>query len=141
MTPRVITIANLVIDELKRDGIFPSPMSPVLNFAPEVSLDKLKDMKVSVCPLSNTGERLARQLFSDEIMVSIAIQKKLQDIPAETIELLALGEKICKHFRSTFESEECVCVKVENDPLFVPDHLRQYRVFTGVIDLTFKVLS
>jgi hypothetical protein len=33
-----------------------------------------------------------------------------------------------------------ICVEKENDPIYDPDHLRQFHQFTSVVTLTFKVL-
>ncbi len=110
-----------------------------LNLLPEFELKDLKKLKVTVVPkaLKFTGE--TRRDGGREVKIDIGVQRKCS---AETWnDLLQIVEDITGLFerkRLTGYSP-AVCVGIENDPVYDPEHLRQYRQFTSVITLTFKV--
>jgi hypothetical protein len=68
------------------------------------------------------------------------VQKKISD-DSELDNLMQLVEDIAALFKpERLEGySNALCVKKENDPIYDPDHLRQFRQFTSVITLTFKV--
>jgi hypothetical protein len=85
---------------------------------------------------------LAREMHSKELQVDIGIQQKIND--EEYIEvLLYLVEQLVWLFdkKRLAEMPEAVCIKIENDPVYDPETLRQFRQFLSVVTLTFKVMS
>lgn len=108
---------------------------------PEYDIKSLKNVKISVVPKGIVTTQGTRIHSLDEIQVDIGIQKKISG-ESELDGLLQLVENIAGLFKperlSSYPS--AVCVKKENEPIYDPEHLRQYRQFTSVLTLTFKIL-
>jgi hypothetical protein len=108
---------------------------------PIYDLKALKTLKVSVVPKGRKITQGARVLTIDEVQIDIGVQKKISN-DSELDDLLKLVEDIV----GLFQPERldgyppAICVKKENEPIYDPDHLRQFRQFTSVVTLTFKVL-
>ena len=72
----------------------------------------------------------------------MAVQQKL--IAADNAEidsLLALVEELADHFRfRRFASPDAVWVRTQNEPVYAQEHLDRFRVFTGLLTLTFRTL-
>lgn len=137
----LIDVANAVVAELNSSVIWPEGVAAVMNLKPEFELKDLKKLKVTVVPkaLKFTGE--TRRNGGREVKVDIGIQRKTAD-PAILAELLQFVEDIAGLFerKRLSQYQHAVCVGIENDPVYDPEHLRQMRQFTSVITLTFKVL-
>jgi hypothetical protein len=108
---------------------------------PRYDLKALKTLKVSVVPKGRKITQGTRVHTIDEIQIDIGIQKKISD-DSEVDGLLKLAEDICGLFKAErLEGyPSAVCIKKENEPIYDPGHLRQFRQFTSVITLTFKVM-
>ena len=58
--------------------------------------------------------------------------------------LLELVEAITQCFgigRRLPDYPEALCVEIENEPVYAPEHIEQYRQFTSVVTLTFEVIK
>jgi hypothetical protein len=108
---------------------------------PLYDLKTLKTLKVSVVPKGKKITQGARVLTIYEIQIDIGIQKKISD-DSELDGLLKLVEDIAALFKAErLEGyPSAICMKKENEPIYDPDHLRQFHQFTSVVTLTFKVL-
>jgi hypothetical protein len=125
---RVMEIAEAVVEDLAEYGA-------VLELAPEYTLKEAKTLRVVVVPVGVTHHLLSRGHRQDDYKIQIGVLKKATEDELEglleKVETIATGflEKILAGAR---------CHKVEHAPLFVPDHLKERRQFTSVIELTFK---
>jgi hypothetical protein len=73
--------------------------------------------------------------------VDVGIQQRFEvEGPAELDPLMGLVEQIADHFRSlALETDpEAVCVAVENGPVYAQEHMREGRLFTSILTLTFR---
>ena len=125
---RIVEIAEAVAADLAEYGA-------VVELAPEYTLKEAKTLRVVVVPVGVTHHLLSRGHREDDYKIQIGVLKKttedeLDDL-VELVETIATGflEKILADAR---------CHKVEHSPLFVPDHLKERRQFTSVIELSFK---
>ncbi len=108
---------------------------------PLYDLKALRELKISVVPKGRKIVQGSRVVTTQEIQIDIGIQKKISD-DSELDGLLKLVEDIAGLFKAErLEGyPNAICVKKENDPIYDPEHLRQFHQFTSVLTLTFKVL-
>jgi hypothetical protein len=111
-----------------------------VNLKPEFELKDLKNLKVTVVPKSLNFSGATRQESAKEVQIDIGVQKKTADSD-QLAELLQLVEGIAGIFdrKRLTGYQQAVCIGIENDPVYDPEHLRQYRQFTSVITLKFRV--
>ncbi len=125
---RTLEIAEAVAEDLAEYGA-------VVELAPEFTLKEAKKMRVVVVPVGVEHHLLSRGHREDDYKIQIGVLKKATEDDleglVELVETIATGflEKILAGAR---------CHKAEHNPLFVPDHLKERRQFTSVIELTFK---
>jgi hypothetical protein len=137
---KLTDIADAVVDILNAADL-DMEFTAERTLLPIYDLKSLKILKVSVVPKGRKITQGARVLTIDEIQIDIGVQKKISD-DSELDDLLKLVEDIV----SLFPAERlegyplAICIKKENEPIYDPGHLRQFRQFTSVITLTFKVL-
>ncbi len=108
---------------------------------PLYDLKTLRNLKVSVVPKGRKIIQGARVLTIDEIQIDIGIQKKISD-DSELDGLMKLVEDIAGLFKAERLAgyPNAICIKKENEPIYDPEHLRQFHQFTSVVTLTFKAL-
>lgn len=109
-----------------------------LMYAPELDLKGIRELRVIVVPLGLGMRPVARGYSEDSFKVQIGLLKKAteDDRPELINKLVTLGRSFVDKWL-----EDATCSKVEYAPLYSPEHLRERRQFTGVIELTFKSVS
>ena len=135
----LIDIADAVAAELNAAELSQTFTAKV-NLKPEFELKDLKNLKVTVVPKSLKFSGAVRQESAKEVQIDIGVQKKTAD-PDQLAALLQLVEEIAEIFdrKRLTGYPKAVCIGIENDPVYDPEHLRQYRQFTSVITLKFRV--
>jgi hypothetical protein len=145
----IAQLADAVVVELNAPGspLVPAEGDPLATaaraYAPVFDLGEMADLHVTVVPKAATAERLDRTSRQFDYSVDVAVQKKLSDGgDAEIDGLMLLVEQIADHFNgrrpATFAG--AVCLRVENEPVYSPDHLRELRQFTSVLTLVFRMV-
>ena len=146
---RVVEIAKAVATDLNAQA-FAQAFSAKRVYVPKVDLADLEELTVSVMASSHKGERATRAEYEHTYVVEIGIQKKLgqgaegeDPDPAEIGPLMDLEEEIadyCETLEVTLaDGSTAMCTEVETDPVYLPEHMIQQRVFTSVVALTFEV--
>jgi len=137
----VIEIATAVVAELNRNEALAGKFTAEMNLLPEFELKEMKTLRVTVVPKSLKVAAQSRDASGKEIEIDIGVQQRTME-PERLAELLQLVEDIIAVFdrKRLTDYPSALCVKVANDPVYDPEHLRQMRQFTSVITLTFKVL-
>lgn len=109
-----------------------------LMYAPELDLKGIRELRVIVVPLGLGMKPFARGYSEDSFKIQIGLLKKAteDDLPELINKLVTLGRSFVDK-----RLEDATCSKVEYAPLYSPEHLRERRQFTGVIELTFKSVS
>jgi len=143
MTP-IIDIADAVTAEL---NAVESPLASLATarraYRPVFDLKEMKDLHVTVVPRGVERSTAGRGLAQREVQIDIGIQKKPAELSqAELDGLMALVENIADYLRGRRLglTPEAVWVKTENAPIFAPEHLEQWRQFTSVLTLTYRVM-
>lgn len=153
----IIDIADAVVTELnghtwvaapptppEHEGDAPAPAFIAQRYyRPVFDLAEMSSLHVSAVPKGVTVERADRARNQYDLQVDVAVQKKLQAADnAELDALMALVQEIADFFRlrrlATYPG--AVWIKTENVPVFAPEHLEEYRQFTSVLTLTFRVV-
>lgn len=138
----IVSIADAVVAELNA-GQFTSPFTAQRLFQPVFELSDLQTLQVSAVPRSIKSQGATRGASFFDCTVDIGIQKKLGgDDPAEIDGLLALVEEISEFLRGRpLAAWERACwVKTENVPVYSAEHLDQFRQFTSVLTVTYRVM-
>lgn len=135
----IIDVADALVTHLNA-GEFSPEFTAERKYQPVYDLPELADLKVSVVPKTVTIETATRQDSYYDCTVDIGIQKKVSDT-AETDALMDLVEQLTDHLRFQRLSElpQAAWLRIENDPVFAPEHLDQQRVFTTVLTITYRV--
>jgi hypothetical protein len=137
---KVINISDAVVVKINDAHLVPG-LAAERTLLPVYDLKSLKTLKVSVVPKGWKIMQRTRTHTIDEVQIDIGIQKKIRD-DSELGYLLKLVEDMAALFKAErlVGYPAAICVKKENDPIYDPEHLRQFHQFTSVVTLTFKVL-
>ena len=139
----VITdIAEAVKDELNGHD-FSQEFEAVRLYQPLFELPEMKTLHVTVVPRGVDMQVSARTLVQHDYGIDVAVQKKFEaDDAVELDPLMALVEEIADFFRlrRLDAVPAAIWVKTENKPVYSQEHMQQFRQFTSVITLTFRVL-
>ena len=103
-------------------------------FAPEFDLKGIKEKRIVVVPAGIETKPNARDYLEDRLKVQVGLLKKCTEdnIPALVREVVSTGRRFLHKWVAGVR-----CVKAECNPLYSPEHLRERRQFTGVVELTF----
>ena len=137
---KLTEIADAIVEVLNGAALTPEFVAE-RTLLPRYDLKALKQLKVSVVPKGRKMTQGTRIHSIDEVKIDIGVQKKISN-DSELDGLLKLVEDICALFKAERLAgfARAICIKKENEPIYDPGHLRQFRQFTSVITLTFKVL-
>ncbi|MBX3399542.1 MAG: hypothetical protein KF873_12435 [Gemmataceae bacterium] len=140
MPATILRIADAVVDELN-GSVFSQPLEAVRHYLPQFELSEMTSLRVSVVPRSVASKGLDRNRDSFDYRIDVAVQQKLDPTPGNLDALMVLVEEIADHFRSEPLAgyPQARCTEVENVPVYAPEHLDEFRQFTSVLTLTFRV--
>ena len=79
---------------------------------------------------------LSRAHREDALQVQVGVLKRTTE--DEVVDLVSFVEGLAVGFLGKILGGCARCTKTEHVPLYVPEHLRERRQFTGVVELTFK---
>ena len=107
-------------------------------YAPELDLKGIKELRIIVAPAGLDMKPISRGFCEDALKIHIGVLKKCteDDLPDLVNTVVTIGRSFLDK-----RLEGATCVKVAYNPLYFPDHLRERRQFTGVIELTFLSAS
>lgn len=135
-------IAAAVTDAINAapGGTFSEPVTAASAFLVVHKLDALETLRVSVVPRSIEIEPQTRGSDRRQARVDVAVQQRCAPDDAQRIsELIALTEQIEAHLnRAAMEGFRWLGASI--DPLYDATMLRELRVFTSVIELTYVSL-
>jgi hypothetical protein len=131
---------------LLNGGSFSVPFQSQVLLKPLFDLTDLGDLKVTVVPVSLGLEKIARGLCGGQYEIDIAVQQKL---PTETMDsliesLMDLVLEIALFLDGTLLEYEpgkhAAALKTEIKPIYSMEHLAEYKVFTSVVAVAYKVM-
>jgi len=136
----ILDIADAVVTELNGEG-FGLPFTAERAYLPRFDLPEMASLRVTVVPRGLSISAGTRSRDRHEYRIDVGVQQKLeQEDTAELDPLMDLVEEIADHFRGlVLEADpEAACVGVENGPVYAQDHMREGRLFTSILTLTFR---
>ena len=138
----IIDIAEAVKDELNATSLS-QEFTAERHYQPVFELPEMKTLHVTVVAKGVTIETATRGMVRYDYEIDVAAQKKFDDGDnPELDELMTLTEEVGDFFRlrRLDAAPHAVCVKIENAPVYSQEHMEQFRQFTSVLTLTFRVL-
>lgn len=106
--------------------------------APELDLKGIRELRIIVAPAGLDMKPISRGNCEDSLKIHIGVLKRCteDDVPDLVNTVVGIGRGLLDK-----RLEGATCTKVAYNPLYFPDHLRERRQFTGVIELTFLAVS
>ncbi len=142
----IIDIADAVTEQLNTaaPGTFAMAFTAVRRVLPEFELSDLTTLQVSVVPKASETQGSTRAASQFDLQTDIGVQKKLGlDLEAQVEDLCGLVDQIADYLRrrELTSLPGVRWVQTSNDPVYVPEHLAQQRVFTSVLTLTYRAIG
>ncbi|HPD28574.1 MAG TPA: hypothetical protein PLL20_01160 [Phycisphaerae bacterium] len=138
----VITdIADMVVVSLNSRS-FARPFTAERLYQPTFELAEMDTLHVSVVPKSMTVEPATRLDVFCDCTIDIGVQQRVDPQDQTTLDaLVGLAEAIGDHLRTTrLEGvTDCLWMVTRHEPLLSVEHLDQFRQFTSVITVTYRV--
>ena len=138
----ITDIADAVVTELN-GHTFSQALTAVRYYRPVFDLGEMKTLHVSVVPKGVTIERADRSHNQYDFAIDVAVQKKFSSGDATELDpLMSLVEEIADFFRlrRLTSYTAAIWVRTDNVPVYAPEHLEEFRQFTSVLTLTFRVV-
>jgi len=145
VTAKIIKIADAIAARLNV-ATFSQSFEAVRSYRPTFELPDMKTLRVSVVakarvssPAGNTRE--ARQYLYE---IQIGVQKKLtEDTATEQAQLdamMALVQEIDADLeeKRLHGADDAKWIESLNEPVFIPEHLEEFRQFSSVLTLTYR---
>ena len=137
-----IDLADAVTSQINQSEIITNAKRQIL---PIHDLSQLRELTVSVVPRGVQVQSITRKLSQYDCQVDIGIQQKLT-VPQDQIDtavkdLSGLVQQIADYMQRQplTDMQYAIWIKVENVPIYDPDHLAQLRVFASVLTLTYRI--
>ena len=110
-----------------------------VELAPEFTLKDVKERtRIVVVPVGIKHRMLARGFREDLLTVQVGILRKATE--DDLVDLVNYAQSLALDF---LHATVCgaKCVEANHAPLYVPEHMKDRRQFTGVIELLFKEVN
>ena len=144
MSSLIAAVAGEVVTQLNL-GAFSQEFTATRAYRVAVDRADLDDLRVVVTPNGATSEIVSRSHTEQTIKIDVGVQKQVNpDSLTDGDAMLALLGEIRDEFLGesyTVSGQIVSCDEVASDPLFMPEHLDQHRVFTGVVTLGFSTVK
>jgi hypothetical protein len=131
----IVTALNAAVD----DDEFSLSFAAERRYLPIRNLADLETLSVSVVLKGVDYAQFTRGKSQRIVQVDIAVQKKYDtEANTELDPLLALSEEIADYFEKTARqiTSAGTVVKVDHNPIYVQQHLEEFRVFSSIVTLT-----
>ena len=141
MSAIVAQIADAVVTKLNADT-WDLSFTAVRRYAPTFRLRDMDTLHVTVVPSSESIEQMGRSRRQHDYVIDVGVQQRFSSDSNATIDPLAdLVQDIADAFAGASLSgyTSAVWTGTEVDPIFAPDHFQQFRQFTSVVHLSYRV--
>ena len=139
----VTDIADALVAELNGRE-FAQPFTAQRLYVPRFELSEMATLHVTVVPKGVVLESAGRGLRQTDVTIDMAVQQRFET--DETVELDGLMNLVGEiveflHGLRLTDYPSAIWLKTANEPIFAPEHMEQYRQFTSVITLTYRVVA
>jgi hypothetical protein len=140
----VITdIADAVVTEMN-GHTFSQAFTAARSYDTTLDLKDAKALHVTVVPKAVVEEAASRSAEQMDYILDVAVRLKPEAVSNSALDpLVGLVEEIAAFFRRRRLTAYpgAICTKAPVEPVFSPEHLREYGQFTGILSLTFRVVG
>jgi len=141
----VLNVADAVVEELNTapGDTFGLEFTAVRRVVPEYDLRRVGGLQVVVVPRAVTAEMETRSHLLYDVQVDIGVQQHVgKELDEAVEELMELVETIGDYLRNRRlgAPTHASWVRMENEPVYAPDHLAAHHVFTSVLTMTYRLL-
>jgi hypothetical protein len=140
MPATILDLADAVVEQLNTTP-FSQPLVAVRHYQPLFELSEMAELRVSVVPRSVASKALDRGRDDFDFKIDVAVQRKVEPSKENLDALMELVEEIADHLRShrLVSFPQARCIEVANEPVYAMEHLEEFRQFTSVLTLTYRV--
>jgi hypothetical protein len=135
----IVSLADVLVDLLNA-ATFSQEFTATRRYYPHTKLEEADGLVVSVVPAA--VERVPGTRAGPAIIASIdaAVQKSVIDENDNaTIDpLMLLVDEIVTEYHNETPAAGAIVTASTNDPIYIPEHLRDLHLFTSVIRFTFR---
>ena len=138
----IINIAEAVKEELN-GASFSQAFTAERHYQPTFELKDMKTLHVTVVPKDIEMQLATRNSSQHDCQIDVAIQKKLETADlAEVDELMGFVEEIISFLsrRKLALAPNALWIKTANEPIYAAEHMEQFRQFTSILTLTYRIL-
>lgn len=145
MASKVAQIIDAVVTQLNALS-FTETFTATKTYNPQFDKKNSSTLQVQVSPVSYESENITRVQTKDTIAITIGIQKEIAidtntgDFNQAEVEgMMATVEEILNGIRGFDISSPVAAQQIGAvaSPMFYPDHLYDYSIYTGIISLTY----
>ncbi len=140
---KITDIAEAVKEELN-GGEFSQTFTPERHYQPVFELKDMKNLHVTVVPKDIELQLATRNTSQHDCRVDVAIQKKLETTDLSEIdELMGLVDEVIAFLsrRKLASVPGALWIKTVNEPIYAHEHLEQFRQFTSIVTLTYRLIG
>ena len=140
---KITDIAEAVKNELNA-GEFSQTFTAERHYQPVFELKDMKNLHVTVVPKDVELQLATRNTSQHDCRVDVAIQKKLEGTDLSEIdELMGLVEEIITFLsrRKLTSVPNALWIKTVNEPIYAAEHMEQFRQFTSIVTLTYRMVA
>jgi hypothetical protein len=136
----IIDIADAVVTTLNA-GTFTPTFTAERHYLPRYELPDLTTLRVSVVPKGIASQALDRNRDRVDYRIDVAVQQKAGVELATLDGLMTLAETIADYLQETplVGYPQARCVELVHEPIYAPEHLDEFRAFTTVMTVTYRV--
>ena len=136
----IYTIANEIAGVVSTVTHGSATLSAVVDFCPDINLEKVKTRQIVVTPQSYDRPNLTRGYTEHNAVFNIGICEKIA--LSEIDDRIMLVEKLMDALeRKSLPTSKSLIVRVQADPIYDAAWIKQNRVFVSVLVVTVKVLA
>lgn len=137
----VIEVADALTRSMN-DREFSIPFTAERLLLPEFELGDMDTLHVTVVPKSIKMTSLGRGQMQRDVEIDVAVQMRYREATPEEIDpLMELVDEIAEAYpgRRLETMPLASCLRVENDPIYAPEHMQEYRQFTSLLTFVFRI--
>lgn len=141
----IIDIADALVAEISA-RTHSQPVLVEREYLPQLELAQAQTLLVTVVPKGITRRTSGRNVRQQDYELDVAIRKKLQTKQQSEIDdLMSLVDEVLEPFelepRRLASYPAAIWIGTEVRAPYLPEHLHEFRQFTSVATLTYRVLA
>jgi len=147
-TASSIQMADAIVEELNSsERVWSESFTAVRKYLPvgRMSSNDFKNLVVTVMPREYDAELATRSGTESDITIDIGIQKHTGSLTEYIDPLVYLGEQFANLFRNEVltgaDGIAFTCFEAKLSPVYVPEHLERFGVYTGIVTVKAKTMG